>query len=80
MQDESAGLEAAGKELGKFLKVWITVLFIIRKGYKVRVFSIEAINEPEKGFSERTVTLKENEVQNLKMERASAFVLLTRKD
>lgn len=62
------------------LRVWITVLFIVRKGYKVRVFLIEEINEPEKGFSERTVTLKEDEVQNLKMEGISVFVLLIGKD
>lgn len=73
-------MQAEGaREVGKFLKVWITVLFIIRKGYEVRVFSREAISEPEKGFRERTVTLKENKVQNLNMEGALAFVLLTRK-
>lgn len=36
----------------------MAVLFIIRKEYKVRIFSIEAINEPGKRGRERTVTLK----------------------
>lgn len=48
----------------------MAVLFIIRKECKVRVFSIEAINEPGKGGRERTVTLK-HEVQNLKVEGTS---------
>lgn len=49
-----------------------------KKGYKVRVFSREAISESEKGFSERTVTLKGKKVQNLNME--GVFVVLTPKD
>lgn len=57
----------------------MAVLFIIRKEYKVRVFSIEAINEPGKGGHERTVTLK-HKVQNLKVEGASALVPLIVKD
>lgn len=57
----------------------MAVLFIIRKEYKVRVFSIEAINEPGKGGRERTVTLK-HKVQNLKVEGASALVPLIVKD
>lgn len=57
----------------------MAVLFIVRKEYKVRVFSVEAINEPGKGGCERTVTLK-HRVQNLKVEGASALVPLIVKD
>lgn len=57
----------------------MTVLFIITKEYKVRVFSIEAINEPGKGGRERTATLK-HKVQNLKVEGESALEPLRVKD
>lgn len=59
----------------KFLsnRVSITVLFITRKGYKVRIFSIEPANEPKKGFSGRTVTLKGDRTSESRNGRSFSF-------
>lgn len=51
-----------------------------KKGYKVRIFSIEPANEPKKGFSGRTVTLKGDRTSESRNGRSFSFVLLTCKE
>lgn len=48
-------------------------LVLQRKGYKVRIFSIEPATEPKKGFSGRTVTLKGEQSSESQNGRSFSF-------